>query len=93
MSVCRECAAPIRFVRLDTGRALPVDPAPVVDGNVAAVRAGGHLIGYVLSHDKPMRPLHLRYMPHHATCPARAEERAHARTPKKPEPDNQQALF
>lgn len=80
MSDCRECAAPIRFVRLDTGRALPVDPLPNAAGNVCARRLGNGLNGYVISKEHGADPHFLRFMPHHATCENRT------RTAKAPEP-------
>ncbi|WP_375425968.1 hypothetical protein [uncultured Friedmanniella sp.] len=61
----------ITFVRLLTGRVMPVDPVPDERGNVLAERArDGHLIrGLVRPVDQgdPAPPLK-RYMPHFATC-------------------------
>lgn len=65
---CRACAAPIRFVHLDTGKAMPVDPIPNARGNVAARRIGSKLHGYVISATHPMDPMFLRMVPHYATC-------------------------
>lgn len=71
LSECRDCHEPIRFVRLDTGKAMPVDPVPVLDrGNVCARRLGNELNGYVVSKDHPADPLFLRFLPHHASCEA-----------------------
>lgn len=71
MTDCRECTLPVRFVALDTGKALPVDPAPSERGNVCARVLSGRLHGYVVSKAHPADPLFLRFMPHHATCPER----------------------
>lgn len=88
LTSCRACGAPIRFVRLDTGRALPVNPVPNPRGNVSAHIAGGRLHGFVISRDKQPGPLDsYRMVPHHATC----EERTRPESKPKPEPDP--ALF
>lgn len=71
LSECRECAEPIRFVALDTGKALPVNPMPNSSGNVCARRIGSKLHGYVVSKTHGPDPLFLRFMPHHATCEER----------------------
>lgn len=69
MATCRDCAAAIKFVTLDTGRPIPVDPHPFPDrGNVAARNNSGALTGYVMSRTKPLRDGYQRYLPHHATC-------------------------
>lgn len=79
---CRDCHVPIRFVRLDTGNAMPVNPLPNRDGNVAARIAGGRLVGFVISRDHRPGPLDsLRFMPHHATCEAKARNTSSSTTP------------
>lgn len=87
LAECRECTAPIRFVRMDqTGRPMPVDPAPSPEhGTIAArLRAtpkGRALEGYVISSDRHGAPTHpYRFVPHYATCEARKP------APKKPVP-------
>lgn len=43
MAECRDCGAPIRFVRIiNTGRMLPVDPVPDEKGNVWAWRRNAY---------------------------------------------------
>lgn len=81
---CRDCGNPIRFVQLDTGTALPVDPQPNPRGNVCAQRIGGQLHGHVISHHHPAIPGAERWMPHHATCPERPPRIA--RPKREPEP-------
>jgi hypothetical protein len=82
---CNACADPIRFVNLDTGKAMPVNPAPGPDGNVAARMRGGRLVGFVITAARRPGPLdRYRFTPHYATC------EAVDRTPK-PAPDP--ALF
>lgn len=84
---CNACHDPIRFVKLDTGKALPVNPAPNPAGNVAAKLRGGRLVGFVISRDRRPGPLDsFRFTAHHATCEAR-KPKAKAT----PEPDA--ALF
>lgn len=81
-SECKECHDPIRFVKLDTGKALPVNPQPNPEGNVAAHLAGGRLVGFVISRDHRPGPLDsFRFTVHHATC-----EAIERRTKPKPEP-------
>lgn len=71
ISECRRCADPIRFVKLSTGSTIPVNPKPGDTGNVVAHLAGGRLIGYVISAEKPASAsFPLRFVPHYATCPA-----------------------
>lgn len=85
---CRDCGDPIRFVELDTGKALPVNPLPDPGGNVAAQLAGGRLYGFVISRDKQPRPTdQYRFRPHHATCTAVE------RKPSRPVPEPDPALF
>jgi hypothetical protein len=84
MSTCRDCYATIAFVRLDTGKPIPVDPVPYPDkGNVAARRLpDGDLVGHVISAAKPLQPGQERYLPHRATCHPDKPRVTHAdRTP------------
>lgn len=68
MSACRYCEATIRFVQLDTGKAIPVNPIPDRLGNVAARPQGIALVGYVISQAKPLQAGHQTYRPHKADC-------------------------
>lgn len=55
----------------DTGRALPVNPAPHTDGggNVAARLRGGSLTGFVISKERlPGVGEAYRFTAHYATC-------------------------
>lgn len=71
LAECRGCGLPIRFVQLDTGKALPVNPTPDERGNVAAHLSGTRLVGFVISRDHRPGPLDpFRFYPHHATCEA-----------------------
>lgn len=77
MAECRDCAMPIRFVRLPTGRLIPVDPREHQAGNVAASLSGDNLVGFVISKEHRPGPLTpYRFMPHAATCSERKPEPA-----------------
>lgn len=65
---CRRCEAQMLFVRLDTGRSIPVDPIPDPTGNVAARRDGRGLVGHVVSKDHPVEDGQQLYRPHIAAC-------------------------
>ena len=71
LSECRECQTPIRFVRLESGKAMPVDPMPSPSGNIAARRNAHQLEGFVISRDRqPGGTYSLRFRAHYATCEA-----------------------
>jgi hypothetical protein len=65
---CRECGAEIAFVQAEaTQRLMPVDPAPVPDGNLVirngqAVAVGNDLLSPEARQGEP------RYKTHFATC-------------------------
>lgn len=83
---CRDCGDPIRFVRLPTGRLMPVNPRENTAGNVAASISGNDLVGFVIAKDHRPGPLTpYRFMPHAATCP----EKKPSKPPTEPDP----ALF
>lgn len=68
-SRCRACPAEVLWVRMPSGRVMPVDPVPDDEGNVAAMRDGhGVWLGHVLKADERARPYEKRFMPHFATC-------------------------
>lgn len=87
LAECHSCHDPIRFVELDTGKAMPVQPMPHPTGNVCARVIAGRLYGFVISREKPARPSDLLFRPHYATCSAVD------RTPAKPKPEPHPALF
>lgn len=74
---CRNCHEPIRFVRLDTGKSLPVNPLPDAAGTVQTRRIGRELHGAVVYRGTDPQGT-FRMMPHPATC---TERRANRRTP------------
>ncbi len=90
-SECRNCQDPIRFVKLNTGSALPVNPKPGETGNVAAGLYQGRLVGYVLSAENGPRASHpYRFVPHYATC---EHELARKRKPTAPAVEPDPSLF
>lgn len=76
---CRSCRAPIMWVTLPSGKAMPVDAAPSDDGNVAMLSAGNAIIltAGELSEERSMpEPLRRKlYRSHFATCPDAAQFR------------------
>lgn len=78
LAECRACHEPIRFVKLDTGKAMPVNPTPSPRGNVTARVVMGRLVGFVVSKDHRPQPGADLFVPHYATC---EEQR-----PKRPAP-------
>lgn len=70
MIPCRACRATVLWVRMPSGKVMPVDPEPDDDGNVAAMRDGrGVWIGHVLAAGERTLPYEKRFMTHFATCP------------------------
>ena len=85
LSECRGCAAPIIFARLDTGKAIPLNPIPHPGGNVAARMHMGRLIGFVISKEHRPGPQDTwRLYPHHATCEALKKKPAPAPVEEEP---------
>lgn len=66
---CFSCGATIEFVSLEgSSRVMPIDPVPDDRGNVAVVRRGRKLIGYVVSKAWPWKQPYVLHMPHRASC-------------------------
>jgi hypothetical protein len=71
VSRCRSCGAEIVWATTEAGKAMPLDAAPTVEGNVAVTGAekpvATVLAGLFLEEARSAgREL---FMPHHATCP------------------------
>lgn len=72
MALCKACGAYMLWVKLDSGKPIPVDPDPLPDdrGAVAAKTLdSGVLVGYVRSQRRPLKAGYWTYTPHHSTCP------------------------
>lgn len=72
MGSCNSCGAPIRWERTTAGKRIPLDPAPVPDGNVVIVDNGDGttmamvLAGVALRLSGDAVP---KFKSHFATCP------------------------
>jgi hypothetical protein len=69
VDACRSCGAPIRWVVTTSGKRMPLDPAPHVNGNVVPLRdrleKGRDPIAMVLPHPPTDQPA---WLSHFATC-------------------------
>lgn len=65
MTTCRSCGAPIRWLRTEAGKPMPVDETPSPDGNVVLIGGFAH----VLHKDEEPPENAARLLPHFATCP------------------------
>jgi hypothetical protein len=76
------------FVRnLVTGKAIPVEPVPDVDGTISAGRhARLGLVGWPISAERPHQHPNKRYMVHQAICPVRPGPTKRAGRPQPPLP-------
>ena len=86
MTSCRRCPAAILFVRMRSGKAMPVDPWPDDRGNIAALPTGPktYTDGRYLAKGESLAEGEVRLMPHWGTCghnPAGVKGR-----PRPPEP-------
>lgn len=71
LSRCKACATTVLWVRMPSGKVMPVNPVPDDEGNVTAMRDGrGVWVGHVLKADERPMPYEKRFMPHFATCGA-----------------------
>lgn len=85
-NVCRSCAAPIRWaVAASSGRTMPLDAAPTLDGNIELVDHGPRWEGGEMERRAVVfagLELHaarergaVLYLSHFVTCPNRDEHR------------------
>lgn len=86
MTACRECGATLRFVRMETGKAMPCNAIADKTGNVAARRhpsGKGHIDGYVITPKRPLAAGFDVFRPHFADCSMRnARTTPRTNTPK-----------
>ncbi len=86
-SQCRACSAPMLWcVWPSSGKKMPVDAAPVADGNIVITihgGTGGELRCEKYRENEPTHQNRNRYTSHFATCPESAElkKKADDRTP------------
>lgn len=85
LAECRACTMPIRFVQLNTGKKVPVNPKPDPRGTVATRLIGGELHGRMIHADDPPTEVEARYVVHFATCDKRPAKPP-VKTPAPPEP-------
>jgi len=64
MSTCRSCNAPIRWARTAHGKAIPIDPEPMIVGNLEFTT--GEMVRYV---QPDANAVENRYRAHFVTCP------------------------
>lgn len=73
-SICRDCSATMRWVKMRSGAAMPVEPIPDDRGNIAALKGsnGQYLDGQVIKPETDRAELRFRgltvFMPHKAVC-------------------------
>lgn len=74
---CRSCGAPIAWASTAAGHRMPVDPKPVLDGNVVLDSTGGSTVprAVVYRPGDPSMPSGDRYKSHFATCPNATKHR------------------
>lgn len=87
-SPCNRCGRPILFVRnVVTGKAIPIEPVPDVDGTISAgYTPRRELIGWPVSAERPHQLPNARYVVHAAICPVRPGPTKKARRPQPPLP-------
>ena len=80
MATCRSCEAPIVFVQMATGKAMPCNPGADEHGNIACQRRGhrAYVEGHVITDARPAQPDETVLLAHWAVC----EKSGHTDTPK-----------
>lgn len=68
--LCRACSGTLRWVEMESGRHLPVDPVPTPrTGDIAARLVGNRYVaGYKISRLRPLLPGYTRFDSHYRTC-------------------------
>lgn len=83
MAVCSTCAASLVFVRMESGKLMPVN-GPTPQGTVAARKvAGRYQQGYIVTKERPLAAGFVPLQPHWATCD---KTEAHRKRPTKKTP-------
>lgn len=71
-SLCRLCNAPLRWVRSEEGKRMPLDAEPAADGNIVVTEEG---VGIVLGGRVKTVGKTTLWRSHFASCPRAAEAR------------------
>jgi hypothetical protein len=74
MTECQSCHAPIRWVRTEKGKRMPLDADPCPDGNIVLVDGVAHVMKQEELGDMFFRPGQ-RFKSHFATCAHAASHR------------------
>lgn len=74
-SACKSCGAAVVWVRTASGKLMPIDGEPHVDGNLELVGAGLTGVVYLSANQRAMPPTGPRYLSHFVTCPNAANHR------------------
>lgn len=74
MTACRSCGAPIRWARTANGKAMPLDPDPSPNGNLALDGETVIVCGKTAAEQRRANGEAL-YLSHFATCPQAASHR------------------
>lgn len=87
---CRSCRAPIMWVRTESGSNMPIDTAPVENGNVIlSWDDDGRSVAVFIRKGETPPAGKPRYVSHFATCPKSRTHRGQPRrapAPPQPEP-------
>lgn len=85
-STCRECGATLRFVRMRSGKPMPVDPVADPRGNVAALKVGDRYSdGRVITQKDPAAVGEVVFNAHWNSCPMGRRKKAAAPKPVDPQ--------
>jgi hypothetical protein len=90
---CRACGAPLRFIKTDKGKTMPVDAKPIkfipeVYGKEFFVTEDGLVIRGTRPSPSDIYDIHEGYVSHFATCPAAERFRKPRKSDRKAERDD-----
>lgn len=71
---CKDCGLPIRFVRTETGKQMPLDERPTKHGDVVVDFRGGGRVVRGPEREAMRRSEGLLHVRHHNTCPAKGAQ-------------------
>lgn len=67
--LCRSCGAPVRWVKTEHAKAMPLDEEPTSDGNIVIEQGIARVVGPLFADGRPLHKSHF------ATCPNAAQHR------------------